>query len=127
MKTIFLSAELSTLDSAENVRRTAILAGHLAVKGYAFRQLQGVYKGSKERSFAVEVSPKEVQSILDLAKSFTQESVLIVDEKNAASLLFIETKVKSKLGKFKIASKEVAEKMENYSYDSSTGKYFVVQ
>jgi len=127
MKTIFLSAELSTLDSAENARRSAILSGHLAMKGYNFRQLLGVYKGTKERSFAVEVTPKEVNDLLTVAKSFTQESVLIVDEKNYASLLYIATKAKQKVGKFKIASKEVAEKLENYSFDESTGKYFVVQ
>jgi hypothetical protein len=127
MKTIFLSAELSTLDSAENVRRSTILAGHLAMKGYNFRPLTGVYKGTKERSFAVEVNGKELIDLLAVAKSFTQESVLIVDEKNVASLLFIETKVKSKIGKFKIASKEIAEKNDNYSFDASTGRYFVVQ
>jgi hypothetical protein len=127
MKTIFLSAELSTLDSAENARRSAILSGHLAMKGYNFRPLLGVYKGYKERSFAVEVNTKELVDLLAVAKSFTQESILLVDEKNVANLVFIATKKKMKLGKFKIASKEFAEKQENYSFDASTGKYFVVQ
>jgi hypothetical protein len=127
MKTIFLSAELSTLDSAENVRRSTILSGHLAMKGYNFKPLTGVYKGTKERSFAVEVNSKELIDLLAVAKSFNQESILIVDEKNVANLVFIETKKKMKIGKFKLTSRELAEKQENYSFDPSTGRYYVVQ
>lgn len=127
MKTIFLSAELSTLDRAENVRRTAILSGHLIMKGYNFRPLTGYYKGQKEQSFAVEVNGKELVELINLAKNFTQESVLIVDEKNGASLAFLSTNKKMKIGKFKIASREVAEKQDNYSFDPSTGRYYVVQ
>lgn len=127
MKTLFLSAELSTLDSAENNRRSNILLGHLQQKGYNFKPLVGVYKGTKEKSFAVEVDTRQLVDLLMVAKGFTQESVLIVDEKNKATLNFIGDKKKVKLGTFKIATKEVAEKHENYSFDPSTGRYFVVQ
>jgi hypothetical protein len=127
MKTLFLSAELSTLDSAENARRSTILLGILHVKGYNFKPLVGVYKGSREKSFAVEVGVKEMKELIAIAKNLNQESVLIVDEKNKAVLNFLSDNSKQTIGKLKIATKEVAEKMENYSFDETSGKYFVVQ
>lgn len=86
-----LSAELEQFDKLENHARTSMLRVQLADLGLRFTEAQGMYKGTAESSFIVEleVGAGTGSVIAELAKEYEQESVLF-SAKGAAWLLYLD-------------------------------------
>ncbi len=120
---VIMSAELSSLNSVENVRRTLLLNDMIAELRLPFKQSIGVYKGSKERSFVVVVNDQaEIDTLAGFAfKSFGQESILHQDSNQLARLVYSDGKMET-LGKLVQVSKELAETLENYTV--MDGKFY---
>jgi len=90
---ILISAELSSLTSPENDQRTSSLKNLLTNKKYNFGQVLGSYKGSLEKSFIVDASEDVVKPLQLIASVFKQESILVVDELQNATLLYGNGKI----------------------------------
>lgn len=74
---IFISAERSELDLRTNNWRTEELRDLLTERGFRYRPAIGVYKGTKENSFIVEIrTPSEISELLSLSRDFDQECIL---------------------------------------------------
>lgn len=117
---VILSAERSELNHFHNEARTQDMRLKLAMgrlgKPFNFVEAQGVYKGTKEKSFMVEVQDRyDMLWIKRLAEHFKQESILYVNEKNQATLLYLESKKIEKLGIFHKVPKSVADNLEAYT------------
>jgi len=86
-RVILVSAELKTLPSQTNEARTKSLENALKTKGYNFSQVLGSYKGSLEKSFLIDASEDILKNVHSLAGYFGQESILVVDELQKATLI----------------------------------------
>jgi hypothetical protein len=120
---VIMSAELSSLNSVENVRRTLLLNDMIAELRLPFKQSIGVYKGSKERSFVVVVNDQaEIDTLAGFAfKSFGQESILHQDSNQLARLVYSDGRTET-LGKLVQVSKELTETLDNYTL--MDGKFY---
>lgn len=87
-RVVLISAELSNLSKETNMSRTVGLEAVLSWKGYKFTKALGSYKGSQETSFVVDASEDIVNNLLEIAKTASQESILVVNEDRKASLLY---------------------------------------
>lgn len=89
---------------------------------------EGVYKGSKEDSFAVFfTSPEEYRTILSLAMRHHQESILVVDSNRDAQLNHLDSAEKVNLGRFVSVLKNEVVGLDNYTYVPSMDTYFVTK
>ena len=120
---VIMSAELSSLNSVENVRRTLLLNDMITELRLPFKQSIGVYKGSKERSFVVVVNDQaEIDTLAGFAfKSFGQESILHQDSNQLARLVYSDGRTET-LGKLVQVPKELAETLDNYTL--MDGKFY---
>ena len=96
-QSVFISAELSTLSIEQNKRRTEslnrVMQG-LKLAGLTVDEVQGVYKGTSEKSFRVTTSNDElfnVSFIRGLARRLEQESILWVKDDGKSFLDFIQS------------------------------------
>lgn len=123
---IILSAELSSLSSKENVRRSTLLNDLLVELKMPFNTAEGVYKGMKETSFVVIVGDNsELETIKNLAfKSFNQESVLHQDVNQEAFLMFRDGNIE-RLGRLEQVSKQEVETLDAYTV--MDGKYYATK
>lgn len=117
---VIISAELSTNSKYWNRVNTDDLRMRLKMgslgKSYQFIEAKGVYKGTKEKSFIVKVENQyDLIWVTNLAKMFNQESILYVDSRNNASLYYIESKTREKLGIFHKVPKSVADTLDAYT------------
>lgn len=90
-ESIIISAELSTLSERENKERTSLLTELLDTLPIDYRPVQGMYKGSSERSFIIALSNGNLlaQDIIDIAlDDYGQEAALIIDSELKGSLIF---------------------------------------
>lgn len=121
---VFLSAELSTVDYKENDTNTRSLANYLKDQGEVYGRFLGVYKNSQEKSFGVLVEDEEhIKRLLDLAKVFNQESILVLDKSRNGELRYSSGQVE-KIGSLKYISRKEALVSENYTKCLNTGNYF---
>lgn len=86
IKHIFLSAELE--GRTDNPKRTEQLRSFLKRFKHDYTECLGVYKGSGELSFRVSNKPSIMALSMLAFKSFGQESILLVDTDNKATLLY---------------------------------------
>lgn len=123
---VILSAELSSLSSKENVRRSELLNDMLTELKMPFKPAEGVYKGMKETSFVVIVGDNsELETIKNFAfKSFNQESVLHQDVNQEAFLMFQDGNVE-RLGRLEQVSKQEVETLDAYTV--MDGKYYATK
>lgn len=127
-KTIFVSGELSSLSKLDNNERTNKLRSILLIGGYNFKPIKGYYKGISEESFAIEVNTKELKELKKIAKSFNQESILVINNKTLkASLVFLQDDTRVKLGIFHEVDKNTAMSYDNYSFYPEKQKYFITK
>lgn len=120
---IFLSAHRPEYNGIENAARNNELKAALEALGVRrIRDVKGCYKGVVEDSFEVIRGDAEMQSILDLANKFDQESVLVVTMLDDAYLVFKDQEVID-MGIFL----EVASKPENEDYSIIEGKFYVIR
>lgn len=123
--TLIISAELAGLPFSQNMNRTITLKGMLEDLGLGFKEVDGYYKGDSETSLVVplhDISLKDtlVQIMLD---KFNQESILELTPNRHAIL--VSKKEEISLGKFKAVSELEAKSNYRYTYDSSTGQYWI--
>lgn len=77
--------------------------------GLPYLSAIGKYKGDSERSYIIPLSGAhwdELNDILELARQYNQESVLLVDSNSRATLYFLKTDKESHIGTFVSAEKE---------------------
>ena len=99
---IFISAELSTESISRNVKATRLLEKLLNLKGISYSPVQGSYQGATESSCMVEGGIKELDVVRQLARLFSQDSILIVDNENRAMLQYMHGAHKTEsIGTFK--------------------------
>ena len=97
-----------------------------------FKQVNGSYKGSTERAYVITfTSLTHLQQILFVGREFNQESILIVDAKRNAELLYLDTVNKGitpkQLGKFVNVSKFEALAGDNWTHDIEKDYYYIVK
>jgi hypothetical protein len=90
---LILSAERPDWLRDSNKVRTDTLRGQLEARELAFREVEGCYDGKCEASFLV-LAPtaelgKEYRLVLQLARRYGQEAVLLVDANRMAHLVRI--------------------------------------
>ena len=97
---IIISAEISTKTQEENKKRTDALLSWFRYSSTQYNEVTGMYKGSIERSFIINIEENELGLYLDLASSFHQEAILILDNDNIATLYYLETDKTEVIGQF---------------------------
>lgn len=124
-KMIFLSAERADTQNT-NYMRTRDLEYGIKASGMDYVKVSGVYKGTNEASFGVVVKSREDEEILlNFARTFSQESVLIRHTDGTAELQFIESnEIVCLPGRFRNISKQEAELLDAYTFDGS--RYWAV-
>jgi hypothetical protein len=66
----------------------------LKVRGLPFKPLIGCYKGIQKSSYLVPLKSLEddrLETLIDLARRYDQESILIADENRECQLLYVKT------------------------------------
>lgn len=123
---VILSAELSSLSSKENVRRSELLNDMLSELKMPFKPSEGVYKGMKESSFVVLVNDgAELETLKNFAfKNFNQESVLHQDANQEAFLVFQDGTIE-RLGRLEQVSKQEVETLD--AYTMMDGKFYATK
>ena len=119
---VIISAERSINTAEENKKNHLDLWLQLKGEGFSIKEVEGVYKGTVEKSILVVLNQRwlavELATFKNYAAIFNQESILFVDEERNASLIFPYNKENSeKLGKFIAVSKGIAIQMSNYTFD----------
>ena len=90
-----------------------------------YLDVDGCYKNETEKSVLVDA--RHEKSVLELAKEFGQESILFVDRKNNAYLIYLADGNTEKLkGKFQEVTKQIALSLDAYTKCCKTGKYYAV-
>jgi hypothetical protein len=100
------------------------------------RSTFGSYKGQKELSYVVdvghdgaqfgEVDRAKLETAIDVARAFSQESILFLAYDRTASLLYMSDLRAEPLGQFVAVAPRVALAQEAYTYDLATGEHWVV-
>lgn len=118
-----ISAELSHLGAEVNAERTKELQHALEVRGIGFKPLKGKYKGTTESSFIV-----EMRSVVeDIAASFEQESILVLDPWNNAKLVFTNSEQVENIGKLIKVTSDEALALDAWSYRPDLNQYYAVK
>lgn len=113
---VILSAERSELNAFQNMGNTLEMKEALTRRSMEFIEVNGVYKGTKEKSFAVKMnSSGDIHWIKAVARFFKQESVLAVDANKRAVLVFMGDNSGIELGTFHKVPKSVADSLEAYT------------
>lgn len=87
------------LPEAGNKTRTDEMESRLIHEGYAYDKAEGCYKGAVEDSFVVQVTSfPDVLELMRMSQDFQQESVLLVDARNKAYVLYNHTSRMDYLG-----------------------------
>lgn len=85
---IIISAEKSTANTLDNIRRSAELEAVLESSGMSFKRAIGRFRGTEETSYVVRTHTRgEVYYLRKLASEFQQESVLEVTQGHGWLLL----------------------------------------
>lgn len=125
-KIVILSAELSTETEFFNQLRTDRLINMIRDLNLPFGVVEGYYKGNKENSVLVQVKNElDVETLLDFAKNFKQESILYSDENRESCLYFCESGLEKPemIGKLQAVGELDAKAQDNYTYVN--GAYYI--
>ena len=119
---VIISAERSINTAKENKKNHLDLWLQLKGEGFSIKEVEGVYKGTVEKSILVVLNQRwfavELATFKNYASIFDQESILFVDEERNASLIFPYNRENSeKLGKFIAVPKGIAIQMSNHTFD----------
>lgn len=94
-----------------------------AIKELDARHAQGSYKGVAERSLVADI--KELKNVISMARHFEQESILIVNEREAY-LYFLDSKEEVSLGT-ELVRVDKNEALSQDAYTVYQDKYYVVK
>lgn len=126
MKTVFISAELSTISTKDKHNRTAALGAALTSQFGKLNvyPLIGTYKGVQENSFMVHINTDEQMLFInELAHFHNQESILIVDNEGMAELKFMADNSTEFVGQLMVALEQPD--VDCYSYNPATKEYYL--
>ena len=90
---MLISANNNHDDDVQNDLNHRRMKEILTVYNLSFKEVYGTYQGKREISFAVvnrDEDTRFVKFLLAIAKTFKQESILHLDEKRKATLLFCD-------------------------------------
>ncbi len=92
-----------------------------------YHPLQGCYNGLVEASYIVPLTGhgNSRDQVLAVAKEYSQESILWLDNQRGAHLYFTDGKKALYLGKWREVPEVQAKSRSAYTYDPSVDKYFV--
>lgn len=97
---VFISAEYYKNDEVTNAVYTKFLAKQLRNYGLRFEVAEGCYKGTKEVTFIVNLSnDSDFVKTMKLGAMYNQESILVVDKSNRATLIYVNNGRSEYLGK----------------------------
>ena len=115
-KSVFISAELSTLSDSKNEARTKILRNLLEEFSFQFKEVDGCYKEVEEKSFCVhsDFRQSDARLLKKLARVFDQESILIVNNGDA-SLYYLQSQKTEEIGFLTNVNPKRIEELEAYS------------
>ena len=85
---VILSASVADRSMVENFRQSVSLKEYLLFLDLKFKMVQGRYEGKDEIAFVI--PNLDYEDALDIASYFNQETVLAVDAKREAWLLFTD-------------------------------------
>lgn len=121
MRTAIISLNTSTVRRDVNVLEFAGFEPKLFTGSY--QHLDGTIVS--ESSYRVEVrTESELVRLKELAASYNQESILVLDGDNNATLVYLERYLTIDLGVFTRCTEEEAVSQPNYSYDEN-GDYWI--
>lgn len=126
-KKILVSAHVDNPGRLSNLVRHADATCDLALVGCDFREVHGCYKGVPELAVVTwPESPLHERQILELARSWNQESVLVVHPDNACELVYLQEQEHAPqfIGTWQEVSAEEAADLDAYTYDPESGRYF---
>lgn len=93
-----------------------------------YKQVNGVYKGQTELSYVISTpTPETLQNVYNLAKQYSQESILFVDADRNAELVYINTGKRVALGGFKCVNRTEAYQNDAFTHDPSTDYYYLAK
>lgn len=124
---VVISAELSTLNADDNSGRSDYLRRRLngTFDSSCVDEVQGCYKGALERSFVVQCKDhSEVGMVHRFAKEFSQESILLVDSRRTAFLLYTDYLKMERLGHLYTQYDQPT--TDAWTYNADSGTYFYV-
>ena len=117
-----LSAELASRTPEDNKAATEELAQSFAQSGVPYILGQGRYKATNETCFLV---PAEfVSNVVEAARRYRQESVLLVRSDRTAALLFLQGSGVSTIGSWTETDPSIAQAQDAYTLVD--GKYYTI-
>lgn len=134
-----ISAERHTSTPADNLRETQRLSLELCDLGLSFKQVEGVYGGTSERSFLVRLSDSgvvardQIAILSDQARAYAQDCILHVDASSQAWLIGAcdEPDKWTHLGKWQQvtlpADGNIPIHWDAYTHDPAEDTYYVAQ
>jgi hypothetical protein len=100
----------------------------LGAAGIAFAPARGSYNGTEEDSWiCLARDPDEIARILRIARAWSQESILYIDEQREADLYYLESGNLETLGKLEHVTELEARMRSNWTQCLITGQYFTVK
>jgi hypothetical protein len=82
--------------------------------------------GNQIVSYMIIINEKEdYDSVIDIAKTFKQDSILISRKDRSTYKLFVDTGDKEELGAFRSVAKKIAQKESFYFNDAANGSYYI--
>ncbi len=96
----------------------------LRALGFEFKPVTGVYKTVTEDSYVVLLKQTDdLKKLMDLAAQHEQESILFLDERRNAKLVYLKDNSTEPLGRFTKVSEVEAKQHDNYTKDDNS--YYV--
>ena len=127
---VFVSVELSTRSNHDNTMETLYAKDALELLGLPFKQVDGMYNGVAERSFMLSGEVGQNMALI-LAELNNQESILLVDDNNDATLVYLRDAAGDKVWREEVLGKFVEvdanEALESTAYSKIDGKYYMVK
>ena len=91
----------------------------------------GAYKGQENRSWLVLLKlnheAEQIQRLIELARVYRQESILVVDEDRKASLVYMEDERQVDLGTLVAVDEKTAKMQDAWTYAPHNSTYYIAK
>jgi len=113
----FAMIEFNSGNQVEDIRELSFL-------GLKFKSGRGSYKGINNPSYLVLIkSVEDLRAVLKLASRHSQESILLVDTDRSCELVYINSTIRTELGKWTEVLKHEVKGVE--AFTQIDGRYFI--
>lgn len=120
---VIISAERDYRSKAANKVSTDLLRTWLTEQNYAFKEVDGCYKGTIETSFVVLAPTRdEISNLVCQAKEYSQECILAVN--NLSEAFLVNGDIYTSIGRF--TALEGLPEDDSWTFDHQTGTYYEV-